>query len=118
MPFLLDQGTEGACTGFGLAAVVNFLLHNRAGAAQMRPRNGASARMLYELAKRYDEWPGTDYEGSSIRGAMKGWHKHGVCAERLWKSTGAAKAPRLTAERRLEALKRPLGNYSACGTCT
>ena len=36
--------------------------------------------MFYELAKLYDEWPGQDYEGSSCRGALKGWHKHGVCS--------------------------------------
>jgi hypothetical protein len=29
VPIILDQGKEGACTGFGLAAVVNFLLYNR-----------------------------------------------------------------------------------------
>ena len=29
--------------------------------------------MLYEMARRYDEWPGENYEGSSARGAMKGW---------------------------------------------
>ena len=27
VPFVLDQGNEGACTGFGLAAVVNYLMH-------------------------------------------------------------------------------------------
>ena len=42
--------------------------------------------MLYELARRYDEWPGENYAGSSARGAMKGWHKHGVCAETMWPS--------------------------------
>ena len=26
---ILDQGTEGACTGFGLATVANFLLRRR-----------------------------------------------------------------------------------------
>ena len=40
--------------------------------------------MFYEMAKRYDEWPGEDYDGSSARGAMKGWHKHGVCATSCW----------------------------------
>ena len=70
VPFVLDQGEEGACTGFGLAATVNFLLHNRSGAPQLKRPAGASARMLYEMAKRYDEWDGTDYEGSSIRGAV------------------------------------------------
>ena len=66
---VLDQGTEGACTGFGLATVVNFLLRMPAILDQTR----VSPRMLYEMAKRYDEWPGEKYEGSSARGAMKGW---------------------------------------------
>ena len=43
-------------------------------------RRGGSAAMLYQMAKRCDEWPGEDYDGSSARGAMKGWHKHGACA--------------------------------------
>ena len=29
VPEILDQGQEGACTGFALAAVINFLLHRR-----------------------------------------------------------------------------------------
>lgn len=29
------------------------------------------------MARRYGEWPGENYEGSSARGAMKGWHQHG-----------------------------------------
>ena len=40
--------------------------------------------MLYHLARFYDEWPGEDYDGSSCRGALKAWHKHGVCSERHW----------------------------------
>ena len=62
VPEILDQGQEGACTGFALAAVINFLLHRRS------IRRRVSPRMLYELARRYDEWPGEDYEGSSARG--------------------------------------------------
>ena len=110
VPLVLDQGQEGACTGFGLAAVANFLLHNRAGARQLRSNDGASARMLYEMAKRYDEWPGRDYAGSSIRGAMKGWHKHGVCREATWPYR-TSQAGRLTARRQTDAVDRPLGNY-------
>ena len=82
---VLDQGTEGACTGFGLACVANFLLWRRAiEAGRSAAFEPVSPRMFYELARRYDEWPGDDYEGSSCRGALKGWHKHGACAERLW----------------------------------
>ena len=81
VPFVLDQQKEGACTGFALAAVVNFLLHNKAGAPMLKRADGGSARMLYEMAKRYDEWEGQNYEGSSIRAAMKGWYRHGACRE-------------------------------------
>ena len=75
---VLHQGHEGACTGFGLATVANYLLRKRKVVPDPTP---VSARMLYEIAKRYDEWPGENYQGSSARGAMKGWHKHGVCAD-------------------------------------
>ena len=40
--------------------------------------------MLYHLARFYDEWPGEDYDGSSCRGALKAWNKHGVCSDALW----------------------------------
>jgi pimeloyl-ACP methyl ester carboxylesterase len=79
---ILDQGREGACTGFGLACVINYLMWIKAGCP--REFKKASARMLYHLARMYDEWPGEDYDGSSCRGALKGWHKHGVCSEGHW----------------------------------
>ena len=84
---VLDQGNEGACTGYGLAAVVNYLLWKRAlDAKKTRGFRSVSPHMFYDLAQFYDEWPGEDYEGSSCRGAMKGWHKHGACEATLWKS--------------------------------
>jgi hypothetical protein len=82
VPEILDQGVEGACTGFALAAVINFLL-----AQQGRPDDRVSPRMLYELARRYDEWPGEGYVGSSARGAMKAWVRHGVCGRQVWPDT-------------------------------
>ncbi|MEM7432767.1 MAG: C1 family peptidase [Pseudomonadota bacterium] len=75
---ILDQESEGACTGFGLAAVIN-LLRDKSG----RPGH-VSARMLYEMARHHDEWPGYDYEGSSCRGAILGWYNMGVCLEDSW----------------------------------
>ena len=116
VPIILDQGQEGACTGFGLAAVVNFLLYNRSKTRKAdkqklkKLRYSASARMLYEMAKRYDEWKGENYEGSSIRGAMKGWHRHGVCTWADW-PYDPDNPDRLTPERQLKALGRPLGAY-------
>jgi hypothetical protein len=67
VPRILDQGKEGACTGFALAAVIGYLLARRDLTRTVSPR------MLYEMARRYDEWPGENYEGSSARGAIKGW---------------------------------------------
>lgn len=112
---ILDQGQEGACTGFGLACVVNYLLF-----ARDFERNGGadtplvSARMLYELARRYDEWPGETYEGSSCRGALKGWHKHGVCADELWPYRTKDGDVRLLLPKDgwdADAVRRPLGVY-------
>jgi hypothetical protein len=105
---VLDQGTEGACTGFGLATVVHYLLRSR---RVGRDKAQISPRMLYEMAKRYDEWPGVDYAGSSARGAMKGWHKHGVCAATLWPYSSEEDDRRLTHERAADAASRPLGAY-------
>ncbi len=78
VPRVLDQGADGACTGFALAAVINLHLARRNRKCLVSPR------MLYEMARRYDEWPGDDYEGSSARGAIKGWLAHGVCEESAW----------------------------------
>lgn len=114
---ILNQGTEGACTGFGLAAVINFILWER----WMWVNDGRPAKdspgpqhvspwMLYEVARVYDEWEGEDYSGSSCRGAMKGWHKHGVCSEVSWsKRTSTKKGP--DQEWNKDAAHRPLGAY-------
>lgn len=102
---ILDQGTEGACTGFALAAIINYLRWSAVNMAPIRANptwvrdqlsdQGAkiaeaestdkvSPYMLYHLARLYDEWDGEDYEGSSLRGALKGWHRHGVCQLAKW----------------------------------
>ncbi|MEO7241368.1 MAG: glycoside hydrolase family 19 protein, partial [Variovorax sp.] len=106
---ILDQGQEGACTGFGLATVANYLLLRR----RVLPDNvPVSPRMFYEMARRYDEWPGEDYSGSSARGAMKGWHKHGIAAEAEWPYEVRGGAPAgLTEARTSNARQRPLGAY-------
>jgi hypothetical protein len=100
-----NQGSEGACTGFALAAVADYLLRTR------RPDGGqvpeVSAHMLYAMARRYDEWPGEDYSGSSARGAMKGWYQHGVCSQAAWPDSAGV----LDAARSREAMERPLGAY-------
>jgi hypothetical protein len=105
---ILDQGQEGACTGFGLATVVHYLLRVRKVNANT---TAVSPRMLYAIARRYDEWPGEAYEGSSCRGAIKGWHKHGVCAEKLWQHDPSNPDFALNEKRSADAQARPLGAY-------
>ena len=104
VPTILQQGKEGACTGYALAAVINYLLAGRTSRATVSPR------MLYEMARRYDEWPGEDYDGSSARGAMKGWVRHGVTSEGSWPAdlTGP---DHLTPERAEEARLFPGGAF-------
>ncbi len=93
---VLDQGNEGACTGYGLAAVINYLywkdrITGRYLLSSEKTPRRVSPAMLYHLARIYDEWQGEDYEGSSCRGAMKGWHRHGVCEQDLWNHKASKK---------------------------
>ncbi len=117
---ILDQGQEGACTGFALATVVHYLLRLRklSGAATEQEKERVfnqqqvSPHMLYRMARRYDEWAGEDDDGSSARGAMKGWHKHGVCSLAAWPAAGRGRSNTLfNDERAMDALSRPLGGY-------
>lgn len=87
---VLDQGEEGACTGFGLACVINYLRWRQAGFPKKMA--SVSPRMLYNFARRYDEYAGEDYDGSSCRGALKGWFNHGVCLEADWRYESSSSA--------------------------
>lgn len=104
VPIILNQETEGSCTGHGLAAVIN-LLNSRKG-------NGfiVSRRMLYEMAQKHDEWPGEDYEGSSCRGAIRGWKNMGVCSEEAWPYVDN-RPEYLTIPRAIAARENTLGAY-------
>jgi hypothetical protein len=102
---VMDQGNEHACTGFGLAAVVHYLRRDLS--PPPPEREVVSPRMLYEIAKRYDRLEGE--EGSTARGALKGWHKHGVCTWQLWPYVPDRVDRELTEQRRKDAaLRRPL----------
>lgn len=74
----LDQGAEGACTGFGTA-------HELASDPVRVPRVTARlARKLYTVAKTQDQWAGEDYEGSSVLGAAKAAKLLGYWPEYRW----------------------------------
>jgi len=102
---VLNQGEEGACTGFGLAAVINKLNHDRNSSVRVSPR------MLYEMAKKFDAWPGEGYSGSSCRGAIKGWHSMGVCSDELWPYRVNSRDKHLTVARAKDARSNTIGAY-------
>lgn len=81
----LDQGAEGACTGFGAAHVLNSRgLHRR------HPLiDDKGARDIYEAAKRADDWEGEDYEGSSVLGAMRALKALNVIKGYRWIGAGS-----------------------------
>jgi len=66
---ILDQLSEGACVGFALASVINVSLtrraHGQRRARTRRAQSSVSPKMLYEMGRRYDEWNGESYEGTS-----------------------------------------------------
>ncbi|MBK7692040.1 MAG: C1 family peptidase [Bacteroidetes bacterium] len=108
---ILDQKNTNACTGFALSTMVNFLIRRT---DKQKSNFEASPFMLYSMARRYDEYPGYKKdEGSSLRGAIKGWHKHGVCEKSFWKSMPMPK-PNITAQEGdwwLNSVNNPLGAY-------
>jgi hypothetical protein len=86
-----NQGSDPSCTGHALAAMVDSLLviDRKTGGTTggtVQPRLSqlrspyASALMLYGNAQLHDEWHGEGYSGSSLRGAIKGFHHNGVCS--------------------------------------
>jgi hypothetical protein len=74
----LDQGQEGACTGFGTA--------HEAAARPVVIKNITNdiAMQIYKRARQLDEWPGENYEGSSVLGAVKAAVEKKWYAEYRW----------------------------------
>lgn len=84
----LDQGAEGACTGFSACAEAAaspaplFYMPPRYTTTQLN----AFARKWYKRAQQLDEWPGENYDGSSVLGACKAGMELGVWGEYRWAS--------------------------------
>jgi hypothetical protein len=109
-----QQSDTNACTGFALATVLEYLLERSA----TKQAEDISGFMLYSMARRYDEWAEDDTEdsGSSLRGALKGWSKHGASCERLWTTLRMPSASNVPAEDWwLDAVTRPMGAYYRIG---
>ena len=104
---LLNQARTDACTGFALATVIHALLARR----DRKLATQVSPFMLYGMARHYDNLPGTNpANGSTCRGALKAWFKHGVCDTGLWPRLAEPKATGKV-DWWDDGVKRPLGAY-------
>ncbi len=103
-----NQGQEGSCTGHAMVAVAEMLYWRKLGS----PPN-LSERWSYEKAKVYDEWEGEDYEGSSIRGAVKAWARAGICPEECWPYE-PERPGKPTPDAETKAKQYPIARYERC----
>ena len=103
-----QRGEE--CTGFALAAIANYSRRRQLDDPSIP---SVSRRMLYEVAQLHD---GEEFqEGSTLRGALKGWSRTGVARDELWPydpddEFGTVHGD-LTLARLLDARHRPLLGY-------
>jgi hypothetical protein len=78
VPMRLDQGNEGACVGFAWA-------HELAARPKVHTRvTNYIAQTIYREAKKLDEWPGEDYEGTSVLAGAKRVQASEYLAEYRW----------------------------------
>jgi hypothetical protein len=78
---LLDQGQTPQCVGYSTRGFLD-------GAPIMsKPNEGPSATTIYKMAQDNDEWPGNNYDGTSVRGAMKALQKAGQISSYVWGQT-------------------------------
>lgn len=81
----LDQGQTPECTGFSAA-------HDLAAKPRELQVTDGVAHAIYAEARRDDEWPGEDYEGSSVLGASRALSKLGYRGEYRWAGEGGSDA--------------------------
>lgn len=76
----LNQGDTDACT-------IYFVLHALLAAPHVHAAEfiaGLSPLAMLMAAKRVDEWPGEDYDGTSARAALKIFQQAGLIGDYLW----------------------------------
>lgn len=84
---VIDQGREGACVGFGwtgelLASPVRVKVPDDTAGDTL-------ALDIYHQARTLDEWPGEDYEGTSVLAGAKALTERGYMPEYRWLGVGS-----------------------------
>lgn len=77
-PVYFDQFEEPSCTGF---ATIHAAISEPYPIIGLSPTH---ASYLYQRAKELDQWPGEDYEGSSVLGAISAAKEFGYFLEYGW----------------------------------
>jgi hypothetical protein len=86
---VLDQGSEGACVGFGwtqeaLMSPVRVSVADMANRLWIGGGGNSVAAAIYHDARREDEWPGEEYEGTSVLAGAKVMSRLGYLREYRW----------------------------------
>ena len=80
---VLDQGSEGACVGFGWMAEI--LAKPVQPVEQPTAEAGNKlAQFYYKEAQKIDEWDGESYSGPSVLAGAKVMEQHGLISEYRW----------------------------------
>lgn len=79
---VLDQGTWGACVGFGWTA--ELLASPRPDPYTDSARGSAYAFDVYNEAKKIDEWPGENYNGTSTDAGARVIRSRGLIGSYYW----------------------------------
>lgn len=80
---VLDQGTEGACVGF--AWMGELLAEPMAPKIQpAEERANSIASSFYKRAQKIDQWPGEDYDGTSVLAGAKIMKREGFIDSYRW----------------------------------
>ena len=78
LTYNLDQGETPQCVGYSAEQT----LHTPP--LKQRIFNSDQATEIYNLARQLDEWPGEDYDGSSVLGGAKAVKQLGFISEYRW----------------------------------
>jgi len=73
---VLNQGTMPQCVGYSWAGFLQ--------AEPLMTMDGPAPEDIYHLAQLNDEWPGQDYDGSSVRGGAKALSSLGNLVSYYW----------------------------------
>ena len=76
MPRIKHQGSVGSCVGQACSGMLSDT-------AAFSDKD-FSAMWVYKQAKKVDQWPGEDYSGTSISGALYAMRKVGTCEEAFY----------------------------------